>query len=107
MSTLSRNGVAALVFVLVLGTAHAVLAQAIPPHPRQLAFEALDFEPPAAARHRHTLSNGVVVFVVDACARVHKPHVHHSRSAGHENGRQIKPSRRHQHAGIYLVAPAH
>ena len=65
MSTLSRNGVAALVFVVLLGTAHAVLAQAIPPHPRQLAFEALDFEPPAAARHRHTLSNGVVVFVVE------------------------------------------
>ena len=65
MSTLSRNGVTALVFVVLLGTAHAVLAQAIPPHPRQLAFETLDFEPPAAARHRHTLSNGVVVFVVE------------------------------------------
>ena len=66
MSTLSRNSVAALVLVVVLlGTAHAALAQAIPAHPRQLAFEALDFEPPAAARHRHTLSNGVVVFVVE------------------------------------------
>ena len=40
-------------------------AQTIPAHPRDLTFEPLEFEPPDAARHRHTLSNGVVVFVVE------------------------------------------
>ena len=41
------------------------VGQTIPSHPRDLTFDELEFEPPAAARHRHTLSNGVVVFVVE------------------------------------------
>ena len=27
-------------------------------HPRELSFDALSFDPPAAERHRHTLANG-------------------------------------------------
>ena len=33
-------------------------------HPRELTFDALSFEPPAAGTHRHELSNGVVMYVV-------------------------------------------
>ena len=40
-------------------------SQSIPTHPRDLTFEPLEFEPPDAARHRRTLTNGVVVFVVE------------------------------------------
>ncbi len=40
-------------------------AQTIPAHPSQLAYELLDFTPPVAADHRHELSNGIVVFVVE------------------------------------------
>ena len=50
---------------VIAATAQTVLAQDIPAHPRQLSFEALEFEPPAAERHRHVLSNGVVAFVVE------------------------------------------
>ena len=53
-----------LIFVS-LATAQTVLAQDIPAHPRELSFEALEFDPPVAGRHRHVLSNGVVVFVVE------------------------------------------
>src|SRR5262245_38048816 len=35
----------------------------IPPHPEQIEFKPLQFEPPDPAEHRHTLSNGVVVFL--------------------------------------------
>ncbi len=34
-------------------------------HPRELAFDPLEFEPPDSNEHRHVLSNGVVVFVVE------------------------------------------
>ena len=61
------------VIVIVIVSAIAALgggsattsAQTIPAHPRELTFDVLEFEPPAAERHRHTLSNGVVVFVVE------------------------------------------
>ena len=37
----------------------------IPSHPSELTFPPLEFTPPKAADHRHELSNGVVVFVVE------------------------------------------
>ena len=40
-------------------------AQTIPTHPNDLTYELLDFTPPASADHRHLLSNGVIVFVVE------------------------------------------
>ena len=50
---------------LALGSSHAASAQTIAAHPRELLFDPLEFEPPSAERHRHTLSNGVVVYVVE------------------------------------------
>lgn len=38
---------------------------AIPAHPSQLRFPELDFRVPDAAPHRHQLTNGVVVYVVE------------------------------------------
>ena len=55
----------ALVVWLVLGSAYGVTAQTVATHPRELTFAPLEFEPPVSVRHRHTLSNGVVVFVVE------------------------------------------
>ena len=56
----------ALVAVAVCITTTAwAQSQRIPAHPRDLTFELLEFEPPDAARHRRTLTNGVVVFVVE------------------------------------------
>ena len=43
----------------------AAQAPGIPAHPRELTFEPLAFEPPRAARHRHTLPGGGVVFIVE------------------------------------------
>ena len=40
-------------------------AQTIPAHPSDLTYELLDFTPPTAVEHRHELSNGIVVFVVE------------------------------------------
>lgn len=37
----------------------------IPAHPSQLEFTPIDFTPPIATDHRHELSNGVVVFLVE------------------------------------------
>jgi len=37
----------------------------IPRHPSQLEFTPIEFEPPVATDHRHQLSNGVVVFLVE------------------------------------------
>ena len=37
---------------------------AIPAHPRDLVFDALQFDPPDQATHRHVLSNGAIAFVV-------------------------------------------
>ena len=42
-----------------------VRAQSIPRHPTDLSYAMLDFTPPEAGDHRHELSNGVVVFVVE------------------------------------------
>ena len=36
-----------------------------PPILGSCSFDSLEFEPPSAERHRHTLSNGVVVYVVE------------------------------------------
>ncbi len=54
-----------LLVAAVVGVSATTSAQTIPTHPRELTFDALEFEPPAAERHRHALSNGVVVFVVE------------------------------------------
>ena len=60
----ARTAGAALALVALLLGAPAG-AQPIPAHPSDLTYELLDFTPPAAADHRHELSNGVVVFVVE------------------------------------------
>ena len=55
-----------LLALLVLAAQVPAAAQtAIPAHPRDLTFEPLDFDPPRAAQHRHTLSGGGTVFVVE------------------------------------------
>ncbi len=60
-----RRVVAFVLGVWFVGLGGSVaLAQSIPAHPRELAFEDLSFEPPDAATHRHELSNGVVLYVV-------------------------------------------
>jgi predicted Zn-dependent peptidase len=47
------------------GLALALLAAEIVSHPRMLKFEPLRYEPPQAARYRHVLSNGAVVYLVE------------------------------------------
>src|SRR5262245_38360377 len=47
---------------LALGARCPAVAD-IPPHPDQIQFAALNFQPPDAAKYRHTLSNGVVVYL--------------------------------------------
>ena len=42
-----------------------VSGQPVPAHPADLTYALLDFTPPEAGDHRHELSNGVVVFVVE------------------------------------------
>ena len=54
-----------LLIVLVLTYDTSLTSQTIPLDPRALSFETLEFDPPSAERHRHVLSNGVVVFVVE------------------------------------------
>ena len=56
-----------LLVVLLLAPAAPAAAQApaIPAHPRDLTFEPLAFDPPSAAQHRHTLSGGGVVYIVE------------------------------------------
>ncbi len=61
----SRRLLSALLLVSLIGLSVTASAQTVPSHPRDLTFDELEFEPPAAARHRHTLSSGVVVFVVE------------------------------------------
>ncbi|MEE8130894.1 MAG: pitrilysin family protein [Vicinamibacterales bacterium] len=58
---------ARVVVLLLIGVAMtgSAGAQTIPAHPQDLTFEPLEFDPPDAARYRHELSNGVVVFVVE------------------------------------------
>jgi predicted Zn-dependent peptidase len=64
-----RPHTGSLVAVLTLGLSvvavGAVSAQSIPTHPTDLTYDLLDFTPPESADHRHELSNGVVVFVVE------------------------------------------
>ena len=55
----------AVLVLIVVGSAVTAAAQAIPAHPRDLSFDPLHFDPPTPAEYRHTLSNGVVVFVVE------------------------------------------
>lgn len=62
----------ALIAALVCGAAlapHVAFAQApvsaIPPHPRELRFAPLDYQPPDPARHRQVLENGVVGYFVE------------------------------------------
>ena len=59
------GSVAVLAVGLSLLAVGAVSAQPIPAHPADLSYDLLDFTPPAAADHRHELSNGVVTFVVE------------------------------------------
>jgi predicted Zn-dependent peptidase len=54
-----------LVLLLLAPHAPAAAQSAIPAHPRDLTFEPLDFDPPSAAQHRHTLPGGGTVFVVE------------------------------------------
>ncbi len=42
-----------------------VLAQGIPPHPDQLTFKPLKYDPPKAKDFRHTLKNGAVVYIAE------------------------------------------
>lgn len=58
--------VVALLAPALLGLAAGrAAAQTIPAHPNDLTYELLEFTPPVSADHRHALSNGVVVFVVE------------------------------------------
>ena len=41
----------------------ALTAAAVPPHPDQIKFEPLKFDPPDAKDYRHTLASGVVVYL--------------------------------------------
>src|SRR5688572_8810957 len=38
----------------------------IPPHPDKITFQPLKFEPPDPQQYRHTLSNGVVVYMAQS-----------------------------------------
>ena len=58
------SGCLMLVSAVLLAGVQPAAAQ-IPSHPTDLTYELLDFTPPESADHRHELSNGVVVFVVE------------------------------------------
>ena len=60
-------GGAGLVYVAAVCLPTVLQAQTlpIPSHPSELTFSSLEFTPPKSADHRHVLSNGVVVFVVE------------------------------------------
>ena len=65
---MSARGHAVIAGLALGGVALAVgpvWAQSIPRHPTDLTYTLLDFTPPEASDHRHELSNGVVVFVVE------------------------------------------
>lgn len=57
----------ALPMLVASGQGGPAFAQAppVPAHPRDLAFKALDFTPPEAAKHRRVLANKVVAFMVE------------------------------------------
>ncbi len=65
MSARGRAGVVVVALGVVALAVGSVWAQPIPSHPSDLTYALLDFTPPEAADHRHELSNGVVVFVVE------------------------------------------
>lgn len=52
-----------LVVALLLAAATQMPAQTLPSHPREIEFPPLDFQLPDPAKHRHELSNGVVVYL--------------------------------------------
>jgi zinc protease len=57
-----KNHLLAFYSILVL-TAAAIAVADIPPHPDQIKFQPLKFEPPDAKEFRHTLPNGVVAYL--------------------------------------------
>ena len=65
MTLHARPAIAVFALGLAVPGAGSVSAQSIPVHPADLTYELLDFTPPEAGDHRHELSNGVVVFVVE------------------------------------------
>ncbi len=65
MSARGSAGVVVVALGVVALAVGPVWAQPIPAHPSDLTYALLDFTPPEAADHRHELSNGVVVFVVE------------------------------------------
>lgn len=52
-----------LILLLAVNPALSLDATAVPDHPSKLKYGKLKFEVPDAARYRHTLSNGMVVYV--------------------------------------------
>jgi hypothetical protein len=59
-----------LALVLLLAAPASLYAQTaqqggIPTHPRELKYTTLTYTPPKRDRHRHVLSNGVVVYAVE------------------------------------------
>jgi zinc protease len=51
--------------VPLVASATMALAQPIPPHPDQLTFQPISYDPPRAADHRAVLKNGMVVFIIE------------------------------------------
>ena len=62
---MTLRGGAVLAVELSLLAVGSASAQPIPAHPTDLTYDLLAFTPPDATDHRHTLSNGVVTFVVE------------------------------------------
>jgi predicted Zn-dependent peptidase len=54
-----------LLAVCLAATPTLASAQAIPPHPDQLRFQPITYDPPRAADHRAVLKNGMVVFIME------------------------------------------
>ncbi|MEX2260481.1 MAG: pitrilysin family protein [Bryobacteraceae bacterium] len=54
-----------LISVIVAAVLAAGADGDLPRHPRDLKFQALTYQPPRAADHRHKLSNGAVAFLVE------------------------------------------
>ena len=65
MSARRGAAVVAVALGVSLRVVGPVSGQPIPAHPADLTYALLDFTPPEAGDHRHELSNGVVVFVVE------------------------------------------
>lgn len=59
---ITRSSLIAAAMSLVIGSSPA-FGQSIPPRPEEITFAPLKFEPPKAEQYRHTLSNGVVVYL--------------------------------------------